>query len=215
MYILTPEVARNLEEFVRAGGSLVVTPRTGVKDDANAVVNLPLPGLLADVCGVMVEDYDALPNEVAQEVEFIIPELTALWPPQARAWCDILAPQSAEVLALYTRNYYAGQPAITRNIYGQGQAIYVGTFGDTLLYVTLLGWLLLDLHIQGTFFAPEGVEVTERWQNSQRILFMLNHTTHPQVVTLPRQYTNLLDEQPISGYVTHAPHDVMVLLETE
>jgi beta-galactosidase len=174
MYVLTADVVKNLEEFVQIGGTLVVTPRTGVKDDANAVVNLPLPGLLADLCGVTVDDYDALPPTTAQEVQFVIPELSASWPPQARIWCDILCPQSAEVIALYTRDYYAGQPAITRNYIGQGQAIYVGTLGDTPLYMSLLSWLLRDLGIQGTFTVPEGVEVTERWQKDQRILFILN-----------------------------------------
>jgi beta-galactosidase len=215
MYILPAEVVQNLDKFVRTGGTLVVTPRTGVKDEANAVVNLPLPGLLADMCGVTVEDYDALPPKSTQEVEFVIPELSASWPPQARIWCDILVPQSAEVIALYTRDYYAGQPAITRNVYGQGQVIYVGTFGDTPVYSTLLGWLLLDLGIQSTFTAPEGVEAAERWHKDQRILFILNHTAQSQVITLPRQYTNLLDQQPISGYVTMTPHDVLVLLEAE
>jgi beta-galactosidase len=194
---------------------LVVTPRTGVKDEANAVVNLPLPGLLADLCGVTVEDYDALPLKSTQEVEFVIPELSASWPPPARIWCDVLAPKSAEVIALYTRDYYAGQPAITRNIFGQGQAIYVGTFGDTSLYSTLLGWLQLDIGIQSTFTAPEGVEAAERWHKDQRILFIMNHTAQSQVITLPRQYTNLLAQQPISGYVTLASHDVLVLLEAE
>jgi beta-galactosidase len=178
-------------------------------------VNLPLPGLLADLCGVTVEDYDALPTNTAQEVQFVIPELSSSWPPQARIWCDILSPQSAEVIALYTRDYYAGQPAITRNFYGEGQAIYVGTLGDTPLYLTLLSWLLRDLGIQGTFTVPDGVEVTERWQKDRRILFILNHTAQSQIITLPRQYTNLFDEQPISGFVTVASHDVLILMEEE
>jgi beta-galactosidase len=215
MFILTAEIVKNLEQFVRMGGTLVVTPRTGVKDDANAVVNLPLPGLLAELCGVTVEDYDALPKNATQEVEFVIPELSSSWPPRAHIWCDIIAPQSAEVIALYTRNYYAGKPAITRNFYGQGQVIYVGTYGNTPLYLTLLGWLLLDLGIQSTFYAPGGVEVTERWQKGQRILFILNHTAQTQMITLPRQYTNLLDSRPISGTVNVAPYDILILLEAE
>jgi beta-galactosidase GanA len=43
----------------------------------------------------------------------------------------------------------------------------------------------------------------------------MNHTAQSQVITLPRQYTNLLAQQPISGYVTLASHDVLVLLEAE
>ena len=36
---------------------MLVTPRTGVKDETNTVVNMPLPGHLATVCGIEVEEY--------------------------------------------------------------------------------------------------------------------------------------------------------------
>src|SRR5262249_5922447 len=52
LHILSESAAENLRRFVQAGGGLVVTPRTGVKDETNAVVEMALPGLLADLCGV-------------------------------------------------------------------------------------------------------------------------------------------------------------------
>lgn len=60
LHLLTDEVAAHLQNYVAGGGTLVVTPRTGAKDAANVVMNQPLPGLLAEVCGVIVEEYDAI-----------------------------------------------------------------------------------------------------------------------------------------------------------
>jgi beta-galactosidase len=214
MYIVTTDIRKNLEEFLRLGGTLVVTPRSGVKDDANAVVNLPLPGLLADLCGITVDEYDALSANTVQEIKFVIPGLSNSLPSKALYWCDILDPKKAEVIAVYTREYYAGQPAITRNTYGQGQVFYIGAFGDTHLYRSLLRWLLLNLGIQRTLSTPDGVEVTERWQKGKRILFILNHTDQPQRVNLPRQYTNIIKEQSISGEVCVDSKDVLILMET-
>ena len=66
-YVLPETLAERLKTFTEAGGTLLVTLRSGVKDEANAVVNLPLPGLLAELCGVTIQDYDSLPeSEVAR-----------------------------------------------------------------------------------------------------------------------------------------------------
>ena len=45
---------------MEAGGTLVLTFRSGVKDEHNAVVDLPLPGALRELAGVRVVDYTAL-----------------------------------------------------------------------------------------------------------------------------------------------------------
>ena len=215
IYVLKEEIVDNLKNFANQGGTLVITPRTGVKDKSNAVINIPLPGLLAELCGVTVEEYTVLPDFAVQEIEFVLPALSSSWPPQARIWSDILTPNTAQVIAFYTRDYYAGKPAITMNHLGSGQVIYVGTFGDTSLYLTLLSWLLAEKNIRGTYTVPEGVEVTERWQNEQRIIFILNHTDTAQTITLPRQYTNLMDGQTISGYISLPAYDILIFMESE
>jgi beta-galactosidase len=75
------------------------------------------------------------------------------------------------------------------------------------------GWLLDLAGVQPLLTAPEGVEVTERWQGDQRLLFVLNHTDLEQEVTLDRRYTNLLNGSTFEGVVTTAPRDVLVLSE--
>jgi beta-galactosidase len=166
----------NLKRFVEAGGVLVVTQRSGVKDEANAVVNQRLPGLLAELCSVEVDEYDSLGADVHNELEFALPELAFSSPIFVGVWCDVLKPNGAAVVARYTQDYYAGKPAITLNRFGQGQVVYVGTLGDAPLYEALVGWLLDLAGVQPLLTAPEGVEVTERWQGDQRLLFVLNHT---------------------------------------
>ena len=214
MYVLSEEIVASLKGFVEAGGMLVITPRTGVKDEANAVVNQPLPGLLAEVCGVIVDEYDALSENVSQAIKFIVPELVKTEVLPARFWCDILLPRQAEVIARYTEDYYAGKPAVCLNHFGKGQAIYVGTFGEASLYTTLFGWLLGKLDIPEVLSVPEGIEVTERWQDRQRILFILNHTATSQTVSLSQQYDNLIDGMTIpKGLISIAPRDVLVLSE--
>ncbi len=61
LHVLSPETVENLTRFVEAGGTVIIGARSGVKDEVNAVVNMRLPGLLATLCGTIVEEYDSLP----------------------------------------------------------------------------------------------------------------------------------------------------------
>jgi len=201
---------------VRGGGTLVCFFRSGVKDAANAVVDQPLPGLLAELCGVQVADYDSLPPGAENGLQWVVPELTDAAAGTCVAWADILTPGSAEVVARYSQDYYAGQPAITRNRYGAGSAIYVGTLGDAATHATLVAWLLAGTGVQAPLAAPAGVEVTVRSHASGRLLFILNHTATPQEVTLDRPYCSLIGEPAqLDSTLTLAPHDVLILEEAD
>jgi beta-galactosidase len=213
MYVLSEGLVCNLKKYVEAGGILVVTSRTGVKDEANAVVNLPLPGLLADLCGVIVEEYDSLLTGVAQSLEFCTPELAGIKVP-ARLWCDILHPVSAHIVASYSQDYYAGKPAIPRNMLGKGQVICVGTFGDANLYHTLFSWLIRQMGLSAVMESPTGVEVTERWQDGRRFVFLLNHTENDQEVFLNGHFINVLDNSVIEGKISISRRDVLLLQES-
>ncbi|MDH4187840.1 MAG: beta-galactosidase, partial [Nitrospira sp.] len=193
LHVVSEAVAENLKRFVEAGGVLVVTQRGGVKDEANTVVNQRLPGLLAELCGVEVEEYDSLSADMQNELEFALPKLASNSPVPVSTWCDVLKLDGADVVARYTQDYYAGKPAITLNRFAQGQVVYVGALGDARLYETLSGWLLDLVGVQAILTVPEGVEVTERWQGDRRLLFVLNHTEREQEIALEGRYADLLN----------------------
>lgn len=216
LHVVSEAVAGNLRQFVERGGVLVLTQRSGVKDEANAVFDLPLPGLLDQLCGVQVEEYDSLPPGVQNTLEFTLPELANSHPPSGSVWCDILKPMGATVIARYTKDYYAGKPAITLHTIGKGKVVYVGTLGNSALYETLSEWLLGLSGVRRLLAAPPGIEVTERWQDGRRLLFVLNHTERQQQVTLDCCYRNLLDgDAPLNGTVAIPPRQVLVLLENK
>ena len=213
LHILDEATAESLRRYVQNGGILLTTARTGVKDEANAVVNLPLPGLLADVCGVEVDEYDVLPADATVPLELALPGAASTQKALARLWCDVLAPTAAQTVAHYQGEYFAGRAAVTLNHFGRGQAVYAGTLGDDDLHDTLVRWALDLSGVRPILDTPHGVEATERWQGNQRLLFLLNHTEVAQEIKLDGSYVDLISGKAIQGSVTMAPRDVRVLQE--
>jgi beta-galactosidase len=213
LYVTSEQTADNLRRFAEAGGVVAITQRSGVKDEQNRVVDQRLPGLLAELCGVEVEEYDSLTPEMYNCVEYSDPALAGVPPSRVGTWCDVLNPTTARVIATYSHDFYAGKPAITSNSVGQGSAIYIGTVGDTHFYEVMARWLLRQAGIDPLLEAPPGVEVTERRQGDRRLLFVLNHSTEEQSVELPRPYTDLLTGASLSGEVQLGALEVLLLSE--
>jgi beta-galactosidase len=212
LYVLREETAAAIERFVRQGGAVLVTPRTGVKDETNTIVDMPLPGYLARLCGIEVEEYDSLPAGVSQPLAFTNEDIHIPETLHARIWCDVVRTVDAQVVARYTQDYYANSPAITLNAFGAGHAVYVATFGDAALYTALAGWLLKLAKVEAIATPPAGVEYCVRWQGEQRILFVLNHSAEEQHLALPEPMLNLLTGEtiPLSS-VDLQPRQVMIL----
>jgi beta-galactosidase len=215
LHVLPEDVADNLQRFVAAGGVLVVTARSGVKDEANAVVDARLPGLLADLCGAIVEEYVSLAPGVQTPVAFAETLAESLpgapGPVAASVWCDLLEARGAEVIAHYQEDFYAGKAAVTRNRYGDGQAIYVGTLSAPI-YDVLAPLLLEWAGVQPSLPTPEDVEVTQRWQGDRRLMYLLNHAAEPRTVHLDGDYTDLLEaDASLTGSVEIEPYGVRIL----
>ncbi len=213
LHLITEAQASNLTRYVSQGGVLVVTQRSGVKDETNAVVNQRLPGLLAEVCGVEVEEYDSLHPNMRNSIKLISPEFAGQSEYDVGVLCDILRPTTSSTVACYQHDFYAGKPAITHNRYGKGQAVYIGAMGNGQLYGALAGWLMVIAGITPGAAAPEGIEICERWQGDKRLLFVLNHHTEPLEMTLEHRYSDLISGKEFEGDIRIPPREVLILSE--
>ena len=210
LYILLDETAEKLRDFVRNGGMLITTARSGVKDEANAIVNQFLPGRLAEVCGVEVDEYDVQNGDVTIPVDVTFPNCDSQTV-QARLWFDVLRTTTAQPIATYQSGYFSGTPAITLNRFGEGQAVYVATLGDDTLHDTVMDWALKVLDLHPALPAPSGVEVTTRWQGNQKLVFLLNHTGLSQEVPIAQPHLELLSGTTVNGVLKMPPYGVSIL----
>jgi beta-galactosidase len=207
LYITEADTAARLRRFVEQGGTIIVTVRSGVKNHNSTIVDIPLPGLFADLCGIEIEELDVLRKGQQRRIHF---ESTADQG-MATALCEVLALKGAEALACYTEDYYAGQPAATTNGLGRGRAIYVGTVGDFALVTQIINEALRLTTISPLMKTPPGVEVTRRVQNGSELIFVLNHTSESQMVHLDGDYQDMLSSAPKTGDISLVAYDLLIL----
>ncbi len=211
LYLMTPELALRLTKFVESGGILVTTFRSGVKNWDNVVTDKTLPGELSELIGVEIEEYDSIYGEtpigISMELQGYKVEGTA------STWCDVIIPGTADTLAKYTTEYYAGQTAITQNSLGKGKAIYVGTRLDANLTARLMDHVLTLAGVARGPLAETGIEVSIRGKAGMRLLFLLNHSGKKQTVDLTQHYVDPLTDVPITGRLELPAYGVEVLRE--
>ncbi|MBC8135250.1 MAG: beta-galactosidase [Fibrella sp.] len=211
---------RRLQEYVRNGGTLLATTFTGLLSDTDLVYENGAPGPLAEVFGLWTEETDALPKDKTNGIRFengfaaIAPGITF----GAKILCDRIRPETAEIIATYADDFYAGEPAFTANRYGKGTGYYLATIPEEAGYVAILSALCHKQGI-GSPFAdgiapPEGIEITQRVSPSGTdILYLLNHGAASQTVRLESDatYTDLLSGETVRGDTTLGVRDVRVL----
>lgn len=185
-FITDPQVVVRLEQFTQAGGTVVITNRSGVKDkNGNCILGQHLPTLLRSLCGCYVEEYDPI-GEATQRLTTVRGgsyEITS--------WCDLLTPETAQVWARYAGRFYAGTAAITKNTFGQGKAYYVGTVGEKALYRTLLLEVFQEQAVPVIEALPQGVEVTTRTGPGGSYRFFFNNTLQSQHFQLDGEQVTL------------------------
>jgi len=216
--IVEAETASRLTAFVRRGGTLFATTFTGLVDGCDRVHDGGAPGPLRELFGVTVEEVDALPpdrtNGIRLDGSDFGDGLLGLG-----VLCERLYLEGAEPVGVYDRDFYAGEPAITRHRVGAGVAYYLATLPTEPAWGRLLTATCrargFGSPLAGGDPPPAGVEVTRRVARDARsVLFAINHDQRRQaVIELARPGTDLLTGRRHQGTVTLEPLAVLILLE--
>jgi len=194
--IISKERADHLASYVRDGGHLVLGPRSGLKDEYNALLTTRQPGYLAEELGGHVEQFYALENGVPVSGEW--------GAGKASTWAEYLKVASAEtkVLVRYGRSngWLDGQPSVVTRRIGKGRITYIGTLLDDELMKTAAEWMIKDAQVVPVLGnVPDGVEVSRRVSATSSVYVLINFNATKQTIALPLPLKSLLEEKTVSA----------------
>ncbi|MFT3890942.1 MAG: beta-galactosidase [Anaerolineales bacterium] len=211
LLMLNDKRAAQLKTFVENGGHLVLTIRSGMKDEFNALLPLRQPGMLAEISGVEVEEYYALldPSPVTGD-EF---------KGESRIWAERvkLKDDDTQVIARYGKSngWLDGQAAITSHAFGKGCVTYVGAWLDDISQQKLIDDIVRSAGVEPVMKCPVGVEARRRVnEQGQEVFIVINHERTEKRIKLPWLAHEHLTRLDISELKLE-PYEVAVLTRLE
>ena len=215
LYMLRPDVAERIEAFVQAGGTLVTTYWSGIVDENDLCFLGGFPGPLRPVIGIWAEEIDALYEGDSNGVLPVPGNALGLdGEYSARELCELIHAESAEVLARYTADFYAGRLALTVNRFGEGKAYHIASRNDDRFLDDLYGALADDLGLLRSLDAdlPADLSAQLRTAGEREYIFVMNFGPGPTRVALGEVgYTDLLTGARVTGEAELDAYGVMVL----
>lgn len=212
LYMVKRGYAKRVEDFVRSGGTFLTTFFSGIVNENDIVSLGGYPGELREVLGIWAEEIDALfPDQSNQIV------LKEQWGAlsgeyQCGLLCDLIHSDGAEIKAVYGSDFYQGMPALTVNKFGTGQAWYIASSPEPSFLQGFLANLCKEKGITAPITPVPGVEISQRTNESETYLFILNHNDQPVNVDLGTlKGMDLLESQPITNTVTLSAKGVLIL----
>lgn len=187
MYVYQKTAAENIYRYVIKGGTLIMTNRSGVKDNNNNCVMEALPTVYKELIGAEITEYDPIGNAEQTIVDFAGNKFTC------RQWCDVLKLTTAKAYAEYSDSFYRCCPAVTMNKYCGGVVYYVGTVCGSDFYESLVGNVMRQTGIPRLKGLPKGVEVTTRTNGLDDFIFFFNNSAGNVTISLPKPMYSIID----------------------
>jgi beta-galactosidase len=208
LLMLNETRAAGLKTFVENGGQLVLTIRSGMKDDYNALLPQRQPGALTEIAGIEVEDYYALLEPA--------PVSGAWFNGTSRQWAERLKIRdeaNVQVLARFgeSNGWLDGHAAVTFHPYGKGGVYFVGAYLDDDSQQLLLDRIAQAAGVPPVMQTPAGVEACKRVNaKGEEIFIVINHTRKDQQVLLPWPAREYLNNQTVNK-LDFEPYGVAVI----
>ena len=123
--LLDNNLVERWTEYVKNGGHLILTCRTGQKDRDAKLWEAPLAAPIHQLAGINSLYYDHLPHSLYGKVDFGSEEYA--W----NNWADVLTPAAGiDVWAVYADQFYKGAASVIHRRLGKGTVTYIGTDTD-------------------------------------------------------------------------------------
>jgi beta-galactosidase len=183
LYMLREGAAARIDAFVQGGGIFIATYLSGYVDDRDLCFTGGFPGPLKDTLGIWCEEIDALYPEDGNTLEWKGTQYRAF------ELCELIHARGAEVLGVYGKDFYAGEPALTVNKRGLGRAYFIAPRTGADFLDDFYGKIAAEARLKPVLEAPlpEGVSAQVRRKGETEFVFVMNFSGEPKTVDAGRE----------------------------
>lgn len=123
LYIADDALLRKLSDYVKDGGHVLMSFKSGFANENSAVRAVRAPGPLHEAAGFTYQEFSNLEKPLALKGDpFGAGEAN-----RVKHWAEFLQVDHAKPLAFYDHPFFGQWPAVTRNQFGSGTLTYEGT----------------------------------------------------------------------------------------
>jgi len=214
LYISDDALLQRISDYVKNGGHVVMTFKSGFANENSAVRWVRAPGPLREAAGFSYQEFSNLQQPLALKDD----PFHAGADNKVSFWAEFLMPEHAVPIAWYDHPFFGKWPAITENQFGSGTLLYEGTYLSDKLQTAVLKDQLAKIGIAGPDQQlPASVHVQHGINRlGKRLHYYFNYSATE--VKVPYPYapgTNLLDGKPVAkgAELTLAPWDLAIVEE--
>jgi beta-galactosidase len=197
LYAASDAILKKLNDYVKAGGHVVYTFKSGFSDENVKVRSTVQPGIINEACGISYSQFTT-PNNVSLKND---PYKVGATDNKVHTFMELITPTTAKVLAYYEHPVWGKYAAITQNTYGKGVATYIGCMTSAALNEKILKEALQKANIWGVDQTLSFPLITKSGVNQQgkKVHYFFNYSAVPKSLSyLYKNGKELLSNTPIS-----------------
>ncbi len=183
LYAAPDSLLERLNLFVKNGGHIVYTFKSGFSDQYVKVRTTRQPGIIAEACGIYYNQFTTPQNVTLKGDPFQVGSENN----KVNTWMELITPTTAKVLASYDHPVWGKYAAVTQNSYGTGLATYIGCMTSNAITGKILTDVVKKAGLWGeaqklTFpiVLKQGVN-----KKGKTICYLFNYSAKPTSVTYP------------------------------
>ncbi|MBV9269416.1 MAG: beta-galactosidase, partial [Acidobacteriaceae bacterium] len=135
LYIADDALLERISNYVKSGGRVAMTFKSGFANENSAVRWVRAPGPLREAAGFSYQEFSNLEKPLPLKDD----PYHAGTDNKVMYWAEFIMPEHAKPLAYYDHPFFGHWPAVTENQYGSGSLLYEGTYlSDALQRAVLL-----------------------------------------------------------------------------
>ena len=180
LYAAPDSLLKRLNRFVKDGGHIVYTFKSGFSDQNVKVRSTHQPGIISEACGISYSQFTVPQNVSLKNDPFQVGDSNN----KVNTWMELITPTTAKVLAYYDHPVWGKYAAITQNSYGKGTATYVGCMTSDQVMEKVLTKEVKDAGLWGEaqklyfpFIMKEGMN-----EHNKIVRYFFNYSAKPGTI---------------------------------